>query len=132
ARRAHDRGRRGRERRGPARTRVGRERRPVHERRPHHHLDAAQAARRALGHRDRARRRLSDDRVTPQRPPGLSVRIKLTLSYAGFLAVAGVALFVVGFLLLRFVPTGAIFVEGGGWAPNRANLLETFVKYASW
>lgn len=70
--------------------------------------------------------------MTPQRPPGLSVRIKLTLSYAGFLAVAGVALFVVGFLLLRFVPTGAIFVEGGGWAPNRANLLETFVKYASW
>ena len=70
--------------------------------------------------------------MTSQRPPGLSVRIKLTLSYAGFLVVAGIALFVVGFLLLRFVPTGALFVAGGGWAPNRDNLIETFVKYASW
>jgi two-component system sensor histidine kinase VanS len=67
-----------------------------------------------------------------QRPPGLSVRIKLTLSYAGFLVVAGVALFVVGFLLLRFVPTGAIFVPGGGWAPNRNDLIEVFVRYAWW
>lgn len=70
--------------------------------------------------------------MTPARPPGLSVRIKLTLSYAGFLIIAGIALFVVGFLLLRFVPTGAIWVEGGGYAPNRGNLVEVFVKYAWW
>lgn len=70
-------------------------------------------------------------RASP-RPPGLSVRIKLALSYAGFLIVAGVALFAVGFLLLRFVPTGAIFVSGGGWAPNRGDLIEVFVRYAWW
>ncbi|WP_194410818.1 sensor histidine kinase [Microbacterium cremeum] len=68
----------------------------------------------------------------PERPAGLSVRIKLAVSYAGFLVVAGIALFVVGFLLLRFVPTGALFVEGGGWAPNRNDLIEVFVRYAWW
>jgi two-component system sensor histidine kinase VanS len=66
------------------------------------------------------------------RPRGLSVRIKLTLSYAGFLVVAGIALFAVGFLLLRFVPDGSLTVSGGGWAPNRTNLLEVFVRYAWW
>ena len=66
------------------------------------------------------------------RPPGLSVRIKLTLSYAGFLVVAGIALFAVGFLLLRFVPEGNLFVDGGGFAPNRTNLVEVFVRYAWW
>ncbi len=66
------------------------------------------------------------------RPRGLSVRVRLTLSYAGFLIVAGVALFVVGFLLLRFVPEGALFVQSGGWAPNRSDLVEVFVKYAWW
>jgi two-component system sensor histidine kinase VanS len=66
------------------------------------------------------------------RPRGMSVRAKLALSYAGFLVVAGIALFVVGFLLLRFVPEGSITVEGGGWAPNRTNLLEVFVRYAWW
>ncbi|WP_019178876.1 sensor histidine kinase [Microbacterium yannicii] len=69
---------------------------------------------------------------TGERPPGISVRVKLALSYAGFLVVAGIALFVVGFLLLRFVPTGAIFVADGGWAPNRSDLIEVFVRYASW
>lgn len=66
------------------------------------------------------------------RPRGLSVRIKLTLSYAGFLVVAGIALFAVGFLLLRFVPEGSLTVSGGGWAPNRTNLLAVFVRYAWW
>jgi two-component system sensor histidine kinase VanS len=66
------------------------------------------------------------------RPRGLSVRAKLALSYAGFLVVAGIALFVVGFLLLRFVPEGSLTVDGGGWAPNRTNLLEVFVRYAWW
>ncbi|WP_127476684.1 sensor histidine kinase [Microbacterium sulfonylureivorans] len=66
------------------------------------------------------------------RPRGLSVRIKLALSYAGFLVIAGIALFAVGFLLLRFVPEGNVYVVGGGWAPNRTNLVEVFVKYAWW
>ena len=66
------------------------------------------------------------------RAPGLSVRIKLTLSYAGFLVVAGIALFAVGFLLLRFVPEGSLTVDGGGFAPNRTNLVEVFVRYAWW
>ena len=66
------------------------------------------------------------------RPRGLSVRVKLTLSYAGFLIVAGAALFAVGFLLLRFVPEGNVYVVGGGWAPNRTNLVEVFVRYAWW
>lgn len=66
------------------------------------------------------------------RPRGLSVRIKLTLSYAGFLVIAGIALFAVGFLLLRFVPEGNVYVVGGGWAPNRSNLVEVFVRYAWW
>jgi len=70
--------------------------------------------------------------VPGSRPPGLSVRVKLTLSYAGFLVVAGIALFAVGFLLLRFVPEGNVTVVGGGFAPNRTNLLEVFVRYAWW
>ncbi len=68
----------------------------------------------------------------PERAAGLSVRVKLTLSYAGFLVIAGIALFAVGFLLLRFVPEGNLQLEGGGWAPNRTNLLEVFVKYSWW
>ena len=41
-------------------------------------------------------------------------------------------MFAVGFLLLRFVPEGNLIVDGGGWAPNRSNLLEVFVRYAWW
>ena len=40
------------------RTGVGRERRPVHQRRAHHGLGTAQAARRTLDHRHRGRRRV--------------------------------------------------------------------------
>lgn len=66
------------------------------------------------------------------RPRGLSVRVKLALSYAGFLVVAGIALFAVGFLLLRFIPGGNLSVSGGGFAPSRADLVEVFVRYAWW
>ncbi|MCK6065048.1 MULTISPECIES: sensor histidine kinase [Microbacterium] len=66
------------------------------------------------------------------RPPGLSVRVKLTLSYAGFLLVAGVALFAVGFLLLRFVPDANIQDLSGLFVPNRSDLMEVFVRYAWW
>jgi CheY-like chemotaxis protein len=53
------RGRRGQRRGAPA-ARVGRERRPVHQRGADHGLRAAQAARRAVDHRDRRRRRVPD------------------------------------------------------------------------
>ncbi|QEW02885.1 sensor histidine kinase [Microbacterium lushaniae] len=66
------------------------------------------------------------------RPAGLSVRVKLTLSYAGFLLIAGVALFAVGFLLLRFVPDANIQDLGGLFVPNRSDLMEVFVRYAWW
>ena len=70
--------------------------------------------------------------MTGSRPRGMSVRAKLALSYAGFLVIAGIAMFVVGFLLLRFVPDGDLSLVGGSWAPNRSDLLEVFVRYAWW
>ncbi|MDQ1129763.1 HAMP domain-containing sensor histidine kinase [Microbacterium sp. SORGH_AS_0888] len=66
------------------------------------------------------------------RRAGVSIRLKLALSYAGFLIVAGGALVVVGLLVLRFVPQGALFGTDGGWAPNRMDLLEVFTRYAAW
>jgi two-component system, OmpR family, sensor histidine kinase VanS len=51
--------------------------------------------------------------ATVDRAPGLSVRLKLTLSYAGFLMVAGVLLIAVVWLfLLRYVPEHAISTHG--------------------
>ncbi|GAA3808892.1 HAMP domain-containing sensor histidine kinase [Nocardioides panacisoli] len=54
------------------------------------------------------------------RPPGLSVRLRLTLSYAAFLMLAGALLLaVVWVFLLRYVPEGAITLGGrGGSAPG--------------
>ena len=44
------------------------------------------------------------------RAPGLSVRLKLTLSYAGFLMLAGALLLAaVWVFLLRYVPDGVIY-----------------------
>jgi len=49
------------------------------------------------------------------RPPGPSVRLKLTLSYAGFLMVAGVLLIaVVWVFLLRYVPDRAVVLPARG------------------
>src|SRR5919204_3174650 len=49
--------------------------------------------------------------ATVDRAPGLSVRLKLTLSYAGFLMVAGAVLLAVGYLSLsRGVHPGVIFM----------------------
>src|SRR5512132_1293210 len=43
--------------------------------------------------------------TTVDRAPGLSVRLKLTLSYAGFIMLAGALLMAtVGLFLLRYVP----------------------------
>ena len=81
--------------------------------------------------RHRARRRLPHRRLPPtpsptgrtvDRAPGLSVRLKLTLSYAGFLMVAGALLLaVVWVFLLRYVPD-RVLMSGGpdGFIPNRS------------
>jgi two-component system sensor histidine kinase VanS len=62
------------------------------------------------------------------RAPGLSVRLKLTLSYAGFLMVAGVLLLaVVWVFLLRYVPDGGpVLVGPGPFNPTRSDLLRAF------
>jgi two-component system sensor histidine kinase VanS len=64
------------------------------------------------------------------RPRGLSVRMQLTLSYAAFIVVVAIAFFVVGFLLLRFVPDGNLTALDGGFVPARIDLLRVFVRYA--
>jgi two-component system sensor histidine kinase VanS len=69
-------------------------------------------------------------RGAPERRRGLSVRLKLTLSYAGFLMVAGVLLLaVVRVFLLRYVPDppragtpGFHFFQG----PSRSDLQRAF------
>ncbi|MGW4929846.1 sensor histidine kinase [Agromyces sp. NPDC004153] len=66
------------------------------------------------------------------RAPGLSVRFKLTLSYAGFLMVAGAALLAVVWLfLLRYVPPEAIQTIAG-FVPGRDDLVRAFVPAAAW
>ncbi|MEU8617183.1 HAMP domain-containing sensor histidine kinase [Streptomyces sp. NPDC048623] len=64
------------------------------------------------------------------RRPGLSARLKLTLSYAGFLAVAGALLLaVVWVFILRYVPDkdqGLL-----GISPNRYLLVHTFAPAAA-
>ncbi|MGW0814478.1 sensor histidine kinase [Streptomyces viridiviolaceus] len=64
------------------------------------------------------------------RRPGLSVRLRLTLSYAGFLAVAGALLLAVvwGFLL-RYVPDNPQGLLGV--SPNRYLLVRTFFPAAA-
>jgi two-component system sensor histidine kinase VanS len=83
------------------------------------------------------------------RAPGLSVRLKLTLSYAGFLMVAGALLLaVVWVFLLRYGPDGALITgpqlcrpggppgglpwgpPGQRFVPNRTDLQRAFVPRA--
>ncbi len=60
----------------------------------------------------------------------MSVRLKLTLSYAGFLMLAGALLLaVVWVFLLRYVPDRAIV--GAGLVPNRSDLLRAFAPRAA-
>ncbi|MER8224439.1 HAMP domain-containing sensor histidine kinase [Streptomyces sp. NPDC094143] len=62
--------------------------------------------------------------------PGLSARLKLTLSYAGFLAVAGALLLaVVWMFLLRYVPDNSQGLLGV--SPNRYLLVRTFAPAAA-
>jgi two-component system, OmpR family, sensor histidine kinase VanS len=70
------------------------------------------------------------------RAPGLSVRLKLTLSYAGFLMVAGALLLaVVWVFLLRYVPDRADLVGPdrvpGPFSPTRSDLLDAFAPKAA-
>jgi two-component system, OmpR family, sensor histidine kinase VanS len=58
---------------------------------------------------------------TVDRAPGLSVRLKLTLSYAGFLMLAGVLLLAAGWVFLsRVTHPGLIFVPGYHYTVLRA------------
>jgi two-component system, OmpR family, sensor histidine kinase VanS len=70
------------------------------------------------------------------RAPGLSVRLKLTLSYAAFLMLAGaVLLAAVWLFLLRYVPDRALLVNPGtdthGVFPVRSSLLHVFAPRAA-
>jgi two-component system, OmpR family, sensor histidine kinase VanS len=76
-----------------------------------------------------------------KRAPGLSVRLKLTLSYAGFLMVAGVLMLAAAWLagqqgqsfefLLRYVPDGVISAAGGLVPGNDSFLLRAFAPAAA-
>src|SRR3984893_17115456 len=73
---------------------------------------------------------------TVDRAPGLSVRLKLTLSYAGFLMIAGALLLAAVWLfLLRYVPDRALLVNPGtdthGVFPIRSSLLHVFAPRAA-
>ncbi len=66
----------------------------------------------------------------------MSVRLKLTLSYAGFIMVAGALLLAaVWVFLLRYVPDRALLVDADtrlpGVFPIRSNLLHTFAPRAA-
>lgn len=69
------------------------------------------------------------------RRPGLSVRLKLTLSVAAVVVVTGsLLLAAVGLFLLRYIPNGNIVVMGPGgttsFAPDRKDLLRAFAPVA--
>jgi two-component system, OmpR family, sensor histidine kinase VanS len=66
------------------------------------------------------------------RAPGLSVRLKLTLSYAGFLMLASALMLAAMWVfLLRYIPDGVIF-GGFPWlAPNRSDPLNGFALPAA-
>lgn len=69
--------------------------------------------------------------MPPRRRPGPSARLKLTLSYAGFLVIAGVLLLAVVWLfLLRYVPDSTINTTGG-FVPNRSDLQRAFTPAAA-
>ena len=75
------------------------------------------------------------------RAPGLSVRLKLTLSYAGFLMVAGALMLAAAWFagqhqrsvefLLRYVPDGAISAAGGLVPGNSSFLLRAIAPAAA-
>src|SRR3954449_5923302 len=78
---------------------------------------------------------------TVDRTPGLSVRLKLTLSYAGFLMLAGALMLAAAWLagqpgqsfdfLLRYVPDDVISTLGGLVPGNNSFLLRAFAPAAA-
>jgi two-component system, OmpR family, sensor histidine kinase VanS len=65
------------------------------------------------------------------RAPGLSVRLKLTLSYAGFLVLAGAVLLALWMVLLRYFPQAPIIRTtrsgiGGAFLPGRSLAQQAF------
>src|ERR687897_3137230 len=78
---------------------------------------------------------------TVDRAPGLSVRLTLTLSYAGFLMLAGALMLAAAWLagqhrrsfefLLRYVPDGVISTIGGLVPGNNSFLLRAFAPAAA-
>ena len=64
------------------------------------------------------------------REPGLSVRLKLTFSYAGFLMVAGIVLLAAVFFYYRHLPAGAIYTTGN-LVINRTELIRGFAPIAA-
>jgi two-component system, OmpR family, sensor histidine kinase VanS len=75
------------------------------------------------------------------RAPGLSVRLKLTLSYVGFLMLAGASMLAAAWLagqpgqslefLLRYVPDGVISTTGGLVPGNNSFFLRAFAPAAA-
>lgn len=66
------------------------------------------------------------------REPGPSVRLKLTLSYAGFLMLAvALLLAIVWAFLLRYVPANAV-VSREGLIPGRDDLVRAFAPPVAW
>jgi two-component system sensor histidine kinase VanS len=66
------------------------------------------------------------------RPPGLSVRLKLTLSYAGFLMLAGTLLLAAVWLfLLRYVPDRVVLFGPGPNVPSQSDLVRAFAPRAA-
>ena len=70
------------------------------------------------------------------RAPGLSVRLKLTLSYAGFLVLAGALLLALWMILLRFFSQAPIIMAtrsgiGGALLPGRSRTQRAFGEAAA-
>src|SRR3977135_521824 len=65
---------------------------------------------------------------TVDRAPGLSVRLKLTLSYAGFLMLAGALLLAAVVFFYLHLPKGAIYTTGN-LIINRSVLLRAFAPF---
>src|SRR6201993_1391819 len=69
------------------------------------------------------------------RAPGLSVRLKLTLSYAGFLVLAGAVLLALWALLMRYFPGAPVMRStsgiGGALLPGRSPIQQAFGEAAA-
>jgi len=70
------------------------------------------------------------------RAPGLSVRLRLTLSYAGFLVLAGALLLALWVVLLRLFPHAPLIFDaragiGGAFEPGRSDAQRAFGQAAA-